>query len=85
MLIRLFEKGSEPPPASEAVVNDITSEHIPVVGDVIQLEGKNAEVVSRYRVVSRLFRSALTGESTGIALEVEELDQQASGSPHRGR
>ena len=74
MMIRLFEKGSEPPPSSAGLVNDIETEHLPAVGDVIQLEGKNAEVVSRWRVVSRLFRSALASDSTEVALEVEPID-----------
>jgi len=74
MQIRLFEKGSSPPPSSEGVVNDISSEQLPATGDVIQLEGKNAEVIKRYRVVSRLFRAPLTGASTEISLEVEPLD-----------
>jgi hypothetical protein len=73
MQVRLFEKGSEPPPSSDGVVEDIATEHLPNVGDVIQLEGKNAEVVRRYRVVSRLFRSPLTGSSTELALEVEQI------------
>ena len=53
---------------------NIACEQLPATGDIIQLEGKNGEVVNRYRVVSRLFRSPLTGESAAIALEVESLD-----------
>lgn len=74
MQLRLFEKGSEPPPSGDGVVEDITSEVVPQVGDVIQFEGKNAEVVRRCRVVSRLFRTVLSGGSTEIALEVETLE-----------
>ena len=74
MQIRLYENGSSPPPSSEGVVNDIACEQLPATADIIQLEGKNGEVVNRYRVVSRLFRSPLTGESAAIALEVESLD-----------
>jgi hypothetical protein len=73
MQIRLFATGSEPPPSADAVVNDISSEQLPSVGDIVQMEGRNGEVVHRYRVVSRLFRSPLTGETTEIALEVEEI------------
>jgi hypothetical protein len=71
MQVRLFEKGSEPPPSSEGVVEDISTEHIPLAGDTIQLEGKNGEVIRRYRVVSRLFRTVSSSGSTEIALEVE--------------
>ena len=80
MQLRLFSRGSEPPPSADGVVDDISSEEVPLVGDVVQLEGKNGEVVRRYRVVSRLFRSPLTGESTEIALEVEPIEagEQAS-------
>ena len=74
MMVRLYEKGSEPPPSNRGAVNDIETEHLPSVGDVIQLEGKNAEVVKRWRVVSRLFRSALASDSTEVALEVEAVD-----------
>ena len=41
---------------------------------MIQLEGKNAEVVSRWPVVSRLFRSPVASNSTEVALEVEAVD-----------
>ena len=80
MQLRLFSRGSEPPPSAAGVVEDISSEQVPLVGDVVQLEGKNGEVVRRYRVVSRLFRSPLTGELTEIALEVEAMQtgEQAS-------
>ena len=73
MQVRLFEKGSEPPPSADGVVEDISTEHLPAVGDVVQLEGKNAEVIRRYRVVSRLFRTVSSSGSTEIALEVEPL------------
>jgi hypothetical protein len=71
MQVRLFEKGTEPPPSSQGVVEDISTEHIPLPGDVIQLEGRNAEVIRRFRVVSRLFR--VVPGSTEIALEVEPV------------
>ncbi len=71
MQLRLFEKGSTPPPSADGVVEDISSDVIPHVGDVIQFEGKNAEVVRRYRVVSRLFRTVSSSGSTEVALEVE--------------
>ena len=71
MQLRLFEKGSTPPPSADGVVEDISSDVIPHVGDVIQFEGKNAEVVRRYRVVSRLFRTVFSSGSTEVALEVE--------------
>ena len=74
MQLRLFSQGSEPPPSADGVVEDISSEQVPLVGEVVQLEGKNGEVVRRYRVVSRLFRAPLTGESTEIALEVEKIE-----------
>jgi len=74
MQIRLYEKGSEPPPASDAVVGDIRSEALPGIGDVVQLEGRNAEVTGRYRVTGRLFRAPMTGESTELAVEVERLE-----------
>ena len=74
MQVRLFEKGSRPPPSAEGVVEDISTEHVPLVGDTIQLEGKNGEVVNRYRVVSRLFRSVFSSGSTEIALEVERAE-----------
>jgi len=74
MQIRLYEKGSEPPPASDAVVADIRSEALPGIGDVVQLEGRNAEVTGRYRVTGRLFRAPMTGESTELAVEVERLE-----------
>ena len=71
MQVRLFEKGSTPPPSADGLVEDISTEHLPAVGAVIQLEGKNAEVVRRYRVVGRLFRTVFSSGSTEIALEVE--------------
>ena len=74
MQLRLYSRGSKPPPSADGVVEDICSEEVPLVGDVIHLEGKNGEVVHRYRVVSRLFRAPLTGESTEIALEVEPVE-----------
>jgi hypothetical protein len=74
MQLRLFEKGSPPPPSADGVVEDISSEVIPQVGDVIQFEGKNAEVVRRYRVVSRLFRTVFSSGSTEVALEVEPAE-----------
>ena len=80
MQLRLFSQGSEPPPSAEGVVEDISSEHVPLVGDVIQLEGKNGEDVRRYRVVSRLFRTPLTGETTEIALEVTPIEPDGQGS-----
>ena len=55
-------------------MEDISTEHVPLAGDTIQLEGKNGEVVSRYRVVSRLFRSVFSSGSTEIALEVEKAE-----------
>jgi hypothetical protein len=73
MQLRLFTKGSVPPPSADGVVNDISSKQVPQVGDCIQLEGMSGEVVRRYRVVSRVFRSPLTGESTEVALEVEPI------------
>jgi len=76
MNLRLFAKGSEPPPSAAGLVEDISSEEVPLVGDIVQLEGRNGEVVRRYRVVSRLFRSPLTGESTEVALEVEPLESE---------
>ncbi len=74
MQIRLFEKGSEPPPSAQGVVDDMMSDEVPLVGDIIQMEGKNAEVVQRYRVVSRLFRAHFSSSSAQIALEVEAID-----------
>lgn len=74
MQVRLFEAGSAPPPNADGVVNDISCEALPLVGDIVQFEGKNGEVIKRYRVVSRLFRSALTGEATEMAVEVEAVD-----------
>ena len=38
------------------------------------MEGKNAEVVRRYRVVSRLFRTPFSSGSAEIALEVEAVE-----------
>jgi hypothetical protein len=73
MQIRLYEKGTQPPPASDGVVGDISCEQLPAPGDVIQLEGRNAEVTGRYRVTGRLFRAAMTGESTELAVEVEPI------------
>jgi hypothetical protein len=74
MLIRLFEKGSEPPPSAQGVVADIDSDVVPHAGDVIQMEGKNGEVVRRWRVVSRLFRAPFSSGSAQFALEVEPAD-----------
>ena len=74
MQVRLFETGSEPPPSADGVVEDISTEHVPLVGDVIQFEGKNGEVVKRYRVVSRLFRTVFSSGSTEVALEVEAAE-----------
>jgi hypothetical protein len=74
MQIRLFEKGNEPPPSAQGVVDDIVSEEVPLVGDVIQMEGKNGEVVQRYRVVSRLFRAHFSMSAAQVALEVEAID-----------
>jgi hypothetical protein len=74
MQIRLYQKGTRPPPAGDGVVGDISCEALPAPGDVVQLEGKNAEVSGRYRVTGRLFRAAMTGESTELALEVEPID-----------
>jgi hypothetical protein len=73
MQIRLYEKGTQPPPSSDGVVADISCQHLPAPGDVIQLEGRNAEVTGRYRVTGRLFRATLTGESTELAVEVEPI------------
>jgi hypothetical protein len=73
MQIRLYEKGSRPPPASDGVVGDISCEALPAPGDVIQLEGRNAEIGGRWRVTARLFRAAMTGESTELAVEVEPV------------
>lgn len=81
MLIRLFAKGSEPPPSGDGLLEDIESAVLPAVGDVVQMEGKNGEVVRRYRITARLFRSPMTGETTTIALEAEPLDEaRAPGS-----
>lgn len=45
------------------------------------MEGKNGEVVRRYRITARLFRSPMTGETTTLALEAEPLeDVPAPGS-----
>ena len=44
MQIRLYEKGTRPPPASDGVVGDMSCEALPAPGDVVQLEGRNAEV-----------------------------------------
>ncbi len=74
MQIRLFEKGGEPPPSGRSVVDDLTSDALPAVGDIIQMEGKNAEVVRRYRVVSRLFRAPFASGAAEFALEVEPVD-----------
>ena len=74
MQIRLYEKGTRPPPASDGVVGDMSCEVLPAPGDVVQLEGRNAEIGRRYRVTGRLFRAAMTGESTEIAVEVEPID-----------
>ena len=46
---------------------------------MIQFEGKNAEVVRRYRVVSRLFRTVFFSGSTEVALEVESPNDPAYG------
>jgi hypothetical protein len=73
MQIRLYEKGSRPPPANDGVVGDISCEALPAPGDVIQLDGRNAEVSGRWRVTARLFRAAMTGESTELAVEVEPI------------
>ena len=62
MQIRLYEKGTRPPPASDGVVGDMSCEALPAPGDVVQLEGRNAEIGRRYRVTGRLFRAAMTGE-----------------------
>jgi hypothetical protein len=74
MQIRLYAKGSQPPPSSDGVVGDISCESLPATGDVIQLEGRNAEVTGRYRVTGRLYRAMMTGESTELAVEVEPID-----------
>ena len=74
MQIRLFAKGSEPPPSGQGVVDDIVSDVLPDPGDVIQMEGKNGEVVQRYRVVSRLFRAHFSMSAAEFALEVEAID-----------
>ena len=74
MQIRLYEKGTRPPPASDGVVGDMSCEALPAPGDVVQLEVRNAEIGRRYRVTGRLFRAAMTGESTEIAVEVEPID-----------
>jgi hypothetical protein len=74
MQIRLYEKGTRPPPASDGVVGDISCEALPAPGDVVQIEGRNAEVSGRWRVTGRLFRAAMTGESTELAVEVERID-----------
>jgi hypothetical protein len=74
--IRLFAKGSEPPPSGDGLLDDIESAVLPAVGDVVQMEGKNGEVVRRYRITARLFRSPLTGETTTVALEAEPLDDR---------
>jgi hypothetical protein len=82
MQVRLFQTGSEPPPSANGVVEDITTDHVPLVGDVIQVEGKNGEVVKRYRIVSRLFRTVFSSGSTEVALEVEPTETQGR-APHR--
>lgn len=74
MEIRLFATGSEPPPSADGVVDDISCEQLPAVGDMVQIEGKNGEVMRRYRVVSRLFRTESSSGSTQVALEVERAD-----------
>ena len=74
MQIRLFAKGSAPPPSADGVLEDIESAALPAPGDVVQMEGKNGEVVRRYRITGRLFRSPMTGETTTVALEAEPLD-----------
>lgn len=76
MQIRLFAKGSEPPPSGDGLLDDIESAVLPAVGDVVQMEGKNGEVGRRYRITARLFRSPLTGETTTVALEAEPLDDR---------
>ena len=74
MQIRLYEKGTRPPPASDGVVGDMSCEALPAPGDEVELEVTNAEIGRRYRVTGRLFRAAMTGESTEIAVEVEPID-----------
>jgi hypothetical protein len=74
MQMRLFAKGSPPPPSADGLLDDIESAVVPEVGDIVQMEGKNGEVVRRYRITGRLFRSPMTGESTTVALEAEALD-----------
>lgn len=74
MQIRLFARGSEPPPSAGGTLEDIESEALPAVGDIVQMEGKNGEVVRRYRITGRLFRSPMTGQTTTVALEAEPLD-----------
>ena len=81
MQIRLFAKGSPAPPGGDGVLEDIESAWLPAVGDIVQMEGKNGEVVRRYRITARLFRSPMTGETTTIALEAESLDDMRSPGP----
>jgi len=73
MQLRIFAKGSAPPPSADGVLEDFTSEHLPAVGDVVQVEGKNGEVVRSYRITGRLFRTPLSGDTTTVALEAEPL------------
>jgi hypothetical protein len=73
MEIRLYEKGAPPPPSADGVVDDISSEHVPLAGDLVQIEGKNGEVMRLYRVVTRLFRTVSSSGTTEVALEVERL------------
>jgi hypothetical protein len=74
MEIRLYKKGAPPPPSADGVVDDISCEHVPLPGDLVQIEGKNGEVMRLYRVVSRLFHSVASSGSTQVALEVERLN-----------